>query len=197
MIELSHIYKTFQAGTVNESVLFSDFNLSIHDDDFIAVIGSNGSGKTTMLNLLCGSLSPDQGQIIRDGKDITKMKEYKRSQFISRVYQDPSKGSCPSFSILENIALADNKGKPFNVGFGIKRERLDYYRTMLETLKLGLENRLHDKVFLHIKMEDTVHPKFKALPNNAYGHRKAKTNQGNKERGQFNLCFLRIIQDMS
>ena len=146
MIELSHIYKTFQAGTVNESVLFSDFNLSIHDDDFIAVIGSNGSGKTTMLNLLCGSLSPDQGQIIRDGKDITKMKEYKRSQFISRVYQDPSKASCPSFSILENIALADNKGKPFNLGFGIKRDRLDYYRTMLETLKLGLENRLHDKV---------------------------------------------------
>ena len=82
MIELSHIYKTFQAGTVNESVLFSDFNLSIHDDDFIAVIGSNGSGKTTMLNLLCGSLSPDQGQIIRDGKDITKMKELISDEYI-------------------------------------------------------------------------------------------------------------------
>ena len=68
MIELSHIYKTFEPGTVNESVLFTDFNLSIHEDDFIAVIGSNGSGKTTMLNLLCGSLSPDKGQIIKEGR---------------------------------------------------------------------------------------------------------------------------------
>lgn len=146
MIELSHIYKTFEPGTVNESVLFTDFNLSIHDDDFISVIGSNGSGKTTMLNLLCGSLVPDKGQIIRDGQDITKMKEYRRSEFISRVYQDPSKGSCPSFSILENIALADTKGKSFNLHLGIKKDRIDYYRTLLETLKLGLENRLDDKV---------------------------------------------------
>ena len=146
MIELKNIHKTFAPGTVNESVLFTDFNLTINDNDFISVIGSNGSGKTTMLNLLCGSLSPDQGQIIKDGKDITRMKEFKRSEFISRVYQDPSKGSCPSFSILENIALADNKGKAYDLRFGIKKSKIDEYKTLLESLKLGLENRIYDKV---------------------------------------------------
>lgn len=146
MLNLSHIYKTFHAGTINESALYTDFNLTVNKGDFISVIGSNGSGKSTLLNLICGTLQADRGKILLEEKDITNVKAYKRSAYIARVYQNPSMGSCSSFSILENMAIAENKGKPFLFKSAVNKSRIDFYKTQLERLHLGLEDRIHDKV---------------------------------------------------
>ncbi|HEX3076981.1 MAG TPA: ATP-binding cassette domain-containing protein [Lachnospiraceae bacterium] len=146
MLKLVDIHKTFNPGSVNASIIFDGFQFEVQKDDFISIIGSNGSGKSTLLNLICGSIYPDSGKILLNEKDITRTKDYKRSQYIARVYQDPSKGSCASFSILENMALADNKGKPYLFSRAVNRSKLDEYRTQLELLHLGLENRIHDKV---------------------------------------------------
>ena len=146
MIELQHIDKYYNIGTVNEVCLFKDFNLTIHDGDFISVIGSNGSGKTSLLNLICGSLVAEAGKIILNGEDITRQKEYVRQRKIGRVYQDPAMGTCPSMTILENMSLADNKGKPFGLGFGTNRKRVSYYRELLSQLGLGLEDMMGSKV---------------------------------------------------
>lgn len=146
MLELQNIHKTFNTGTVNESTLFTNYNLKVEKNEFISIIGSNGSGKSTMLNIICGSIGIDGGRVLLRGNDITKMPDYKRSDFIARVYQDPGKGSCGSFSILENMALADNKGKPYLFTKGVNKSKLDEYKTQLEQLHLGLENRIHDKV---------------------------------------------------
>ena len=116
MIELKHIDKYYNIGTVNEVCLFKDFNLTVDDGDFISVIGSNGSGKTSMLNLICGSLEAEAGNIILNGEDISHQKEYIRQRKIGRVYQNPAMGTCPSMTILENMSLADNKGKKFGLG---------------------------------------------------------------------------------
>ena len=142
LIELRHIRKVFNAGTVSEMEVFHDFSLTIHEGEFISVVGSNGSGKTTTLNLLCGSLMPDEGEILLHGKNITKLPEYKRSAYLGRVFQDPAKGTCPSMTILENMSLADNKGKSFGFGGGVNRKRLDYYKSQLELLHLGLEDKI-------------------------------------------------------
>ena len=142
LVELRNIRKVFNAGTVSEMEVFHDFSLTINKGEFISVVGSNGSGKTTTLNLLCGSIHPDGGQILLHGKDITKMPEYKRSAFLGRVFQDPSKGTCPSMTILENMSLADNKGKSFGFGLGVNRKKLDFYKSQLELLHLGLEDKI-------------------------------------------------------
>ena len=115
MLELKKINKYYNQGTVNEMCLFEDFSLTIKDRQFVSVVGSNGSGKTSMLNIICGSIPLDSGRIIIGGKDITSMPEYKRQRRIGRVYQNPAMGTCPHMTILENMALADNKGKPFNL----------------------------------------------------------------------------------
>ena len=116
MLELRNIHKYYNPGTVNEMCLFEDFNLTINQGEFVSVVGSNGSGKTSMLNIICGSIPVESGQILIDGKDITKVKEYKRNQKIGRVYQNPSMGTCPSMTILENMSLADNKGRFYGLG---------------------------------------------------------------------------------
>jgi len=146
MLELSHINKYYNAGTVNEMCLFQDFNLTIRDGEFVSVVGSNGSGKTSMLNIICGSIPVDSGTIAINGQDITHMPEFKRQKRIGRVYQDPARGTCPSMTILENMALADTKGKPFNLRPGTNKQRIDYYREQLRTLGLGLEDKLQVKV---------------------------------------------------
>lgn len=146
MLKLEHIHKTYNIGTVNESTLFTDFNLEVKKGQFISVIGSNGSGKTSMLNMICGSIPIDSGTISVQGKDITKLKEFQRSKFIGRVFQDPAKGTCPSMNILQNMAMADNKGKPFNLSPGINKKRIQYYQEQLSRLKLGLEDKLYVKV---------------------------------------------------
>ena len=148
LVELSHIKKTFNSGSVNEALLFEDFNFSVEKGQFISIVGSNGSGKTTLLNLVCGSLMPDDGTILLDGRDITKMPEHKRSAHIGRVFQDPSTGACPGLTILENMALADNKGKSYNLTRGVSKKRIDYYQQQLELLRLGLEDKINMPVGL-------------------------------------------------
>lgn len=145
MLKLNHIHKYYNAGTVNEMCLFQDFNLTIHDHEFVSVVGSNGSGKTSLLNLICGSIPLDSGQIIINDQDITKMPEHKRQKRIGRVYQNPAFGTCPNMTILENMALADTKGKSFNLRSGANRQRIDFYRENLKILGLGLEDKLQIK----------------------------------------------------
>ena len=142
MLELSHIYKTFNQGTIDEKVLFSDFNITVNDGDFVGVIGSNGSGKTTMLNVISGDMPIDSGSVLLDGKELNKLKNFKRAQRIGRVFQNPAMGTCPSMTIWENMSIADNKGKNFGLSFGLNRQRKDFYRSQLELLGMGLENRL-------------------------------------------------------
>lgn len=146
MLELKHINKYYNAGTVNEMCLFDDFSLTVKDHQFVSVVGSNGSGKTSMLNLICGSIPLDDGRILISGQDITRMPEYKRQRRIGRVYQNPAMGTCPSMTILENMSLADNKGKAFNLRRGTNRQRIDFYRESLRTLGLGLEDKMDVKV---------------------------------------------------
>ena len=146
MLELKQINKYYNQGTVNEMCLFEDFSLTIKDRQFVSVVGSNGSGKTSMLNIICGRIPLDSGRIIIGGKDITSMPEYKRQRRIGRVYQNPAMGTCPHMTILENMALADNKGKPFNLLPGTNRQRINYYKEQLHSLGLGLEDKLHVKV---------------------------------------------------
>lgn len=146
MLKLNHINKYYNAGTVNEMCLFEDFNLTIEDGQFVSVVGSNGSGKTSMLNLICGSIPLDAGTIEINGQNITSMPEHKRQRRIGRVYQNPAMGTCPNMTILENMALADNKGKPFNLLPGTNKQRIDFYRENLRILGLGLEDKLSVKV---------------------------------------------------
>ena len=142
MLELRNITKRFNAGTVDETTVFDGFDFKVEDGDFVFVIGSNGSGKTTLLNLICGSLHPDEGKIIFNDRDITNVSEYKRAKIIGRVFQDPKMGTCPDLTILENMALADNKNKPFGLGRCVNKKRIEYYRSLLEQCDMGLENRL-------------------------------------------------------
>ena len=146
MLELKNIHKFYNHGTINEMCLFENFNLTIDDGQFVSVVGSNGSGKTSMLNLICGSIPLDSGSIIIDGKDIAKEKEFKRNQYIGRVFQNTAMGTCPSMTIAENMALADNKGKIYGLRMGKNKARLDFYREQLSQLGLGLEDKMDVKV---------------------------------------------------
>lgn len=146
MLELKHIGKYYNQGTVNEMCLFDDFSLTINKGEFVSVVGSNGSGKTSLLNIICGSIPMDSGRILINKKDITKMPEFKRQRTIGRVYQNPAMGTCPNMTILENMALADTKGKPFNLKKGTDKQRIDSYRELLSSLGLGLEDKLEVKV---------------------------------------------------
>lgn len=146
MLELQHIHKYYNPGTVNEMCLFEDFNLSIKKGQFVSVVGSNGSGKTSMLNIVCGSITPDSGKILIEGQDITKEKEYRRLRRIGRVYQNPAMGTCPNMTILENMSMPDHKGKFFGLSMGTNKSRIPFYQEQLRQLNLGLEDKLHVKV---------------------------------------------------
>lgn len=146
MIELRNITKIYNPGEVTEMSLFRDFNLTVNDGEFVSIVGSNGSGKTSLLNIICGSIPVETGSIVISGKDITKIREYKRYANIGRVYQNPAMGTCANMTVLENMSLADNKGKPFNMSFGVNRKRASFYREQLERLGLGLEDKMNVKV---------------------------------------------------
>jgi len=142
MLEFRHVDKVYNPGTVHETVLFQDFNLAIEDHSFVTVVGSNGSGKTSMLNILCGTVPIEGGSIHIGGQDITKVREFKRYRRMGRVYQNPAMGTCPTMTILENLSMADNKGRPFGLTRGTNKSRIDAYRAMLAPLGLGLEDKL-------------------------------------------------------
>ena len=146
MLELKGIHKYYNPGTVNEMCLFQNFDLTVEDGEFVSVVGSNGSGKTSMLNIICGSIPVEAGRVYINGTDITKEKEFRRNRRIGRVYQNPAMGTCPSMTILENMSLADNKGKVYGFGRGTNRGRISYYRELLAQLGLGLEDKLDIKV---------------------------------------------------
>lgn len=148
MLSIKNIYKTFNKGTVNENSIFNDFSLDIEDGDFITIIGSNGAGKSTLLNVISGVIPLDSGKIIVKGNDIAKLPEYKRTKQIARVFQDPSKGVAPSMTILENMSMAYNKGKAFGLGRCVSKKNIDYFKELLSTLGLGLEDKIHNKVGL-------------------------------------------------
>ena len=143
MIELNNIFKYYNPGLVTENCIFHNFNLEIDEHEFVSVVGSNGSGKTTMLNIICGSIDIDHGNIFLDGNDISKEPEYRRMYRIGRVYQNPAMGTCPSMNIIENMALAENKNKRFGLTRLIDKKRIDYYRDELKKLGLGLEDKIY------------------------------------------------------
>lgn len=143
MLELQSIRKTFNRGTPDESVLFDDFSFTVKRGEFVSIVGSNGSGKTTLLNLISGSVSADGGKIVLGGEDISSQKEFVRARRIGRVFQDPSRGTANSMTVAENMALAENKGKPYNLTAGLNKKRVEGYRDMLAPLRLGLEERMN------------------------------------------------------
>ncbi|MCY6959137.1 ABC transporter ATP-binding protein [Clostridium brassicae] len=148
MLEIRNLYKVFNKNTVNENIIFNELNLKVNKGDFITIIGSNGAGKSTLLNVISGTISPDDGNIALEGKKISNLSEYKCSKFIGRVFQDPSKGTAPSMTILENMSMAYNKGKKFGLSFGVDKKNIPYFKKLLSKLDLGLEDKLNTKVGL-------------------------------------------------
>lgn len=146
MLELKNVSKIYNPGTVTELCLFDDFNLTVNDGEFVSVVGSNGSGKTSMLNIICGSIPVSGGEVLIDGKNINSLHEYQRYRMMGRVYQNPAAGTCPNMTILENMSLADNKGKVYGLSFGVNYAKKQYYREQLSTLGLGLEDKLDVKL---------------------------------------------------
>ena len=113
MLELKNVSKIYNPGTVTELCRFDNFNLTVNDGEFVSVVGSNGSGKTSMLNIICGSIPVSGGEVLIDGKNINSLHEYERYRMMGRVYQNPAAGTCPNMTIIENMSLADNKGKRY------------------------------------------------------------------------------------
>lgn len=148
MLELKNIYKTFNPGTVNEKRALQGLNLSLADGDFVTVIGGNGAGKSTMLNIISGAYTVDEGSISIGGVDVTRLPEYKRAPYIGRVFQDPMMGTAATMGIEENLALAYRRGQARGLRYGINNEERKLYREKLAILGLGLEDRMTSKVGL-------------------------------------------------
>ena len=146
MLEMQHVTKVFNCGSVDEKVALNDLSLTLRDGDFVTVIGGNGAGKSTMQNAICGTWLPDSGHILLDGVDVTSLPEHKRATYLGRVYQDPMMGTAARLQIEENLALAARRGKRRTLRPGIVRSERENYRKLLETLGLGLETRLSAKV---------------------------------------------------
>ncbi len=148
MLDIKNVSKTFNPGTINEKRVFNNFSFKMNDGDFVTIIGGNGAGKSTVLNLLAGVYSIDAGSIILDDKDITRMAEYKRASYLGRVFQDPMLGTAGNMGIEENLAMAYRRGKKRSLAWGITQEERELFKERLTMLDLGLENRLNTKVRL-------------------------------------------------
>ena len=148
MLELIGLYKTFNPGTVNEKRAINGLNLTLEDGDFVTIIGGNGAGKSTTLNLIAGAIPADQGTIRLDGVDLTRLPEHKRAKYLGRVFQDPMMGTAATMGIEENLALASRRGKSRGLRRGITNQERELFREKLAALDLGLENRMTSRVGL-------------------------------------------------
>lgn len=148
MLIMTNVRKTFNKGTVNEKKALNGIDLTLNDGDFVTVIGGNGAGKSTMLNMIAGVYPVDSGKIEIDGVNISRQPEYKRAKYIGRVFQDPMKGTAAGMEIQENMALAFRRGQRRGLGWGIRANEKDYYHDLLTRLGLGLQNRMSSKVGL-------------------------------------------------
>lgn len=148
VLNIQQLSKTFYPNTVNEKKIFQGLDLTIEEGEFVTVIGSNGAGKSTLLNLISGTLTPDAGVISLLNHEITQLKEYQRTRFISRVFQDPTLGTSPSLTIQQNLSLARNKGKRFGLAFLESRKDIETFKAIVAPLQLGLENQLQTPVGL-------------------------------------------------
>ncbi len=148
MLEMKNVSKTFNPGTVNEKTALKNISLTLEDGDFVTVIGGNGAGKSTMLNAIAGVWWVDSGQILIDGKDVTRLPEHKRAAYLGRVFQDPMTGTAATMGIDENLALAKRRGQHRTLRAGIHHKEREEYRELLATLGLGLEDRMSSKVGL-------------------------------------------------
>ncbi len=148
MLKIENVYKTFNAGTVNEKIALQGLNLHLKEGDFVTVIGGNGAGKSTMLNAVTGVFGVDSGKVLIGGVDVTHLPEYKRAKYIGRVFQDPMMGTAATMQIEENLALAARRGKPRSLRIGITKAEREEYKEKLKILDLGLEDRMTAKVGL-------------------------------------------------
>lgn len=148
MLQIKNLQKVFNKDTVNEKTVFKNLNFHINKGDFITIVGSNGAGKSSLLNLISGSLLPDSGSINLNGMDISRLPEHKRTKFIGRVFQNPALGTSPSMTILENLSMAYNKGEKFGLSSGVSKKNIGFFKEILSNLSLGLENNLNTKVGL-------------------------------------------------
>lgn len=148
MLEIKNVFKTFNPGTVNEKHALNGINLTLNEGDFVTVIGGNGAGKSTMLNMVAGVYPVDSGSIVIDGIDVTKLPEHKRAKYIGRVFQDPMTGTAADMQIVENLALASRRGKFRTLRPGVTKKEKAEYVEILKSLDLGLETRLTSKVGL-------------------------------------------------
>lgn len=146
MLKIKNLSKSFNGGTENELNIFKGFNLNIEESEFVAILGSNGCGKSTLFNLISGALKEDTGSIILDEKSINNLKEEERAWGIGKVHQDPSKGVSPSLTILENLSLADKKCEKFSLRNLIKKDKIKRFIEILKEVDLGLENKLNTQV---------------------------------------------------
>ena len=148
MLKICDLQKTFNPGTINAKTALDGLYLELKDGDFVTVIGGNGAGKSTLLNAVAGVWKPDFGTIEIDGVDVTHMPEYKRAQFLGRVFQDPMMGTAPDMEIAENLSIAERRGTKRRFVRGVRRADRERYREILAELELGLEDRLSTKVGL-------------------------------------------------
>ena len=148
MLKIRDVYKTFNRGTVNEKVAINGLDLTLEDGDFVTVIGGNGAGKSTMLNLIAGVFPVDSGKIILNGLNLNGLPEHKRARFLGRVFQDPMRGTAATMGIEEPLGRAYGRGRRRGLGHGITGEEREMYREKLKSLDLGLEDRLTSKVGL-------------------------------------------------
>ena len=148
MLEIKNVTKIFNKGTVNEKVALDDFSLTLEDGDFVTVIGGNGSGKSTMMNAIAGVWPVDEGRIVIDGIDVTKLPEHNRAKYLGRVFQDPMTGTAATMGIEENLALAKRRGKSRSLKTGITKKEREEYKELLKSLDLSLEERMTSKVGL-------------------------------------------------